>query len=88
MMANGDPEGRIFYHIFTLIMDSFSCWSLNTAFLYEKIQSIQCRSSIVNIRVPTSSGNHGKPGKSQKKVPCMGKSWNLKKPEKSWNFGK
>ena len=32
-------------------------------------------------RVPTSSGNHGKPGKSPKKVPCMEKSWNLKKPE-------
>ena len=32
-------------------------------------------------RVPTSSGNHGKPGKSQEKVPCMEKSWNLKKPE-------
>ena len=30
-------------------------------------------------RVPTSSGNHGKPGKSLKKVPCMLKSWNLKK---------
>ena len=32
-------------------------------------------------RVPTSSGNHGKPGKSTKKNPCMEKSWNLKKPE-------
>ena len=31
------------------------------------------------IRVPTSSGNHGKPGKSQKEVPCMEKSRNLKK---------
>ena len=31
-------------------------------------------------RVPTSSGNHGKPGKSHQKLPCMGKSWNLKKP--------
>ena len=30
-------------------------------------------------RVPTSSGNHGKPGKSPKKVPCMEKTWNLKK---------
>ena len=30
-------------------------------------------------RVPTSSGNHGKPGKSLKKVSCMEKSWNLKK---------
>ena len=28
-------------------------------------------------RVPTSTGNHGKPGKSQKKVPCMEKSWNF-----------
>ena len=32
-------------------------------------------------RVPTSSGNHGKPGKSPKKVPCLEKSWNLKKTE-------
>ena len=31
-------------------------------------------------RVPTSSGNHGKPGKSLKKVPCMEKSWNVEKP--------
>ena len=31
-------------------------------------------------RVPTSSGNHGKPG-NRKKVPCMEKSWNLQKPE-------
>ena len=30
-------------------------------------------------RIPTSSGNHGQPGKSLKKVPCMEKSWNLKK---------
>ena len=30
-------------------------------------------------RVPTSSGNHGKPGKSPKTVPCMEKSLNLKK---------
>ena len=30
-------------------------------------------------RVPTSSGNHGKPGKSQKKVPCLEKSLNLEK---------
>ena len=34
-------------------------------------------------RVPTSTG---KPGKSQKKVPCMEKSWNLKKNEKSWKI--
>ena len=33
----------------------------------------------INIhRVPTSFGNHGKHGKSQK-VPCMENSWNLKK---------
>ena len=32
-------------------------------------------------RVPTSSGNHGKPGKSQIKIPCMEKSWNLIKAE-------
>ena len=35
-------------------------------------------------RVPTRSGNHGKPGKSQEKVPCMEKSWNFEKPEYSW----
>ena len=35
-------------------------------------------------RVPTSSGNHGKPGKAQIKIPCMEKSWNLIKAEKSW----
>ena len=35
-------------------------------------------------RVPTSSGNHGKPGKSQIKIPCMEKSWNLIKAKKSW----
>ena len=29
-----------------------------------------------HIRVPTSSGNHEKPEKSLKKVPCMEKSWN------------
>ena len=38
------------------------------------------------LRVPTSSGNHGKPGKSHKKAPCMEKSWNLKK--KLNNLGK
>ena len=32
-------------------------------------------------RVTTNSGNHGKPGKSRKKVPGMEKSWNSKKPE-------
>ena len=32
-------------------------------------------------RVPTRSGNHGKPGKSLKEVPCMEKSSILKKPE-------
>ena len=31
-------------------------------------------------RVPTSSGNHGKPGKSRKKVSWLEKS-DLKKPE-------
>ena len=35
-------------------------------------------------RVPTSTGKPGKPGKSQIKVPCMEKSWNLKTTEKSW----
>ena len=35
----------------------------------------------IEYRVPTSSGDHGKPGKSLKKVPCMEKSWNLKKSE-------
>ena len=39
---------------------------------------------VSNNRVPTSTGKPGKPGKSPKKVPCMEKSWNLKKTEKSW----
>ena len=44
-----------------------------------------CHSHICEpFRVPTSTGKPGKPGKSQKKVPCMEKSWNLKKTEKSW----
>ena len=38
----------------------------------------------VNSRVPTCSGNHGKPGKSLKKVPCMENHGILKNPEKSW----
>ena len=38
-------------------------------------------STPLKLRVTTSSGNHGKPGKSLKKVPCMEKSWNLKKTE-------
>ena len=41
-------------------------------------------------RVPTSSGNHGKPGKSQKKGSMHGKIMELKTKqiimEKSWNF--
>ena len=41
-----------------------------------KLHQYNCAS-----RVPTGSGNHGKPGESQKKVPGMEKSWNLKKPE-------
>ena len=39
---------------------------------------------LTRCRVPTSSGNHGKPGKSQIKIPCMEKSWNLIEAEKSW----
>ena len=35
-MANGDHEGRIFYPIFTNIMDSFSCSPLNAYFILEK----------------------------------------------------
>ena len=35
---------------------------------------VDCDSSISRF-----SGNHGKPGKSLKKVPCMKKLWNLKK---------
>ena len=48
--------------------------------------------SIIYHRVPTSSGNHGKPGKSPKNFHVWKKSWNLKKNliimEKSWNFVK
>ena len=36
-------------------------------------------SNMAYFRVPTSSGNHRKSGKSTKKGPCMEKSWNLKK---------
>ena len=44
-------------------------------------------------RVPTRTGNYGKPGKSRKKKdPCMEKLCNLKKPwiimEKTWDFVK
>ena len=35
---------------------------------------IRAFASRLNIRVSTSSGNHGKPGKSQKNVSCMEKS--------------
>ena len=41
-------------------------------------------------RVPTDWKYHGKPGKMQKKIPGMEKSWNfifqVKIMEKSWNF--
>ena len=36
VMTNGDIEGRIFYPIFTQIMDYFSCLQLNTSFCIEK----------------------------------------------------
>ena len=46
----------------------------------------------VYFRVPTSSGNHGKPGKSLKKSSMHGKIMELEKTsiimEKSWNFVK
>ena len=51
------------------IKKSHSILRENSDYLYPSIN-----------RVPTSFGNHGKPGKSPKKVPCMEKSWNLKKP--------
>ena len=35
--------------------------------------------SVVKGRVPTSSVNHGNLENHEKKVPCMEKSWNLKK---------
>ena len=44
------------------------------------------RKSFIYIRIPTSSGNHGKPGKSLKKVPCMEKSWNLNNQGKIMEF--
>ena len=56
------------------------------------------KSELTCNRVPTSSGNHGKPGKLLKKSSMHGKSWNLTPPppppnkhinmEKSWNFVK
>ena len=36
------------------------------------------------IRVPTSSGNHGKPGKLLKKSSMHGKVMEFEKPEQSW----
>ena len=45
------------------------------------IQDLTVSFELICNRVPTSSGNHGKPGKLKKKVPCMEKTWNLKKPE-------
>ena len=45
--------------------------------------TVSYMSGIIAIcRVLTNTGNHGKPGKlPPKKVPCMEKSWNSKKPE-------
>ena len=40
------------------------------------------------IRVPTSSGNHGKPGKSLKKVSCMEFEKNLSNHRKIMEFVK
>ena len=45
---------------------------VNSKFVHKPVHEIISR-------VSTSSGNHGKPGKSRKKVPCIEKSWNLKK---------
>ena len=43
---------------------------------YVKQGFTECKSLC---RVPTSSGNHGKPGKSQKKSSIMEKSWSFVK---------
>ena len=50
-------------------------------FFQVQSQGLAFISGITGSRVPTSSGNHGKPGKLQTKVPYMKKSWNLKKLE-------
>ena len=60
-----------------IIARNLSLKSMFTDNLLEGPDAALCES----VRVSTRSGNHGKPGKSLKKVPCMKKSWYLKKPE-------
>ena len=48
-----------------------------TRWVWQKLKEL----GKIHSRFPTSSGNHGNAGKSLKTVPCMEKSWNLKKPE-------
>ena len=63
-----------------LFLHSFSLKHITIIkYIYKSISEQQDISHKKSIRVPTSSGNHGEPGKSPKKVPCMEKSWNLKK---------
>ena len=57
--------------------------SLFTEIILQQLDAFKIEIQGTLIRVPTSSGNHGKPGKSQIKIPCMEKSWNLIKAEKS-----
>ena len=82
--------GKQYFHVMSLlfstcILNSFVCRKPPNRYLFNHCRDCRLRWNAA-CRVPTSTG---KPGKSQKKVPCMEKSWNLKKFEKSWkNHGK
>ena len=67
-VSDPGPEAPL-VHVFCRLL--LICFSKS---LFRKIISV-----IPSDRVPTSSGNHGKPGKSLKKVPCMEISWNFVK---------
>ena len=60
-------------------LDFFFCVMVDLCLKYFFTLVILTECCLCSIRVPTSSGNPGKCGKSHIKVPCMEKSWNLKK---------
>ena len=67
------------YNLFPFVsVSAFNQLLFTFKFLY--VTKAYIVTAVCPIRVPTNSGNHGKPGKSLKTVPCMEKSWNLKKP--------
>ena len=67
--------------LFTVIDDPRRKNSPSDMHIFQSVNAPVSRNTKINfaywvickafVRVPTSSGNHGKPGKSQKKVPCM-----------------